>query len=403
MNFKLNRLAFSYIKLSKWGKFMRVALFTDTFLPQVNGVTNTLNKLIEYYKTQNIQYLVFAPDSYCDLKQNYNVEKFTSIKFFLYPECRLSFPNIFRLRNSLIRFNPDIIHNMTELNMGIAGLTYGKKLRIPTISSFTTNFSQYLKYYNLDIFENTSWNYMRWFHNQNEITLCPSMETNKLLKKHGILNTGIFSRGVDLDNFNEKLRSIDLRKQFGINDKIVLLYVGRVSKEKDIYVLQESYEKIVNKFKDRVALIITGGGPELKTYKKSFPRGTIFTGYKSGIELAQIYASSDIFIFPSSTETFGNVVLEAMASGLPVIAADAGGVKDTVKNKINGVLFKPGDASELTDLIIEIIENESIKNSIKCNARKTVLEKSWTCIFQKLIETYEHVIFNKKHNISIIS
>jgi glycosyltransferase involved in cell wall biosynthesis len=248
---------------------MRVALFTDTFLPQINGVTNTLTKLIEYYKANNIEYLVFAPDSYSDLNQNFNVEKFISIKFLLYPECRLSFPNIFRLRNSLFQFNPDIIHIMTEFNMGIVGLIYGKKFKIPTVSNYTTNFAQYLKYYNLDIFNNTSWNYMRWFHNQNEMTLCPSMETKELLRSNGIQNTGIFSRGVDFENFNEKLRSVKLRKQLGIDDKIVLLYVGRVALEKDIHVLKESYIRILNQYKDRVSLIITGNGPELERYKKT--------------------------------------------------------------------------------------------------------------------------------------
>lgn len=382
---------------------MRVALFTDTFLPQINGVTNTLTKLIEYYKANNIEYLVFAPDSYTDLNQKFNVEKFISIKFLLYPECRLSFPNVFRLRNSLLQFKPDIIHIMTEFNMGLAGLTYGKKLGIPTISNYTTNFAQYLKYYNLEIFQNTSWNYMRWFHNQNEITLCPSMETRELLNSQGIPNTGIFSRGVDCENFNEKLRSIKLRNELGINDKIVLLYVGRVAMEKDIDVLLEGYRKISNKYKDKVSLIITGNGPELTRYKNSFPKGTIFTGYKKGRELAEIYASSDIFVFPSPTETFGNVVLEAMASGLPVIAANAGGVKDTVKNRVNGLLFNPGDANQLTNLVIEMIEDENLKNSLKANAKKTVSERSWTSIFDGLVETYEEVIFNNRYNDRIIS
>lgn len=120
---------------------MRVALFTDTFLSQINGVTNTLNKLIEYYKSKNIEYLIFAPD---------------------------------------------IIHIMTEFTMGVAGLIYVKMLGVPTVSNYSTNFPQYLKYYNLNIFQNTSWNYMRWFHNQNDITLCPSTETRISLKMHGI-------------------------------------------------------------------------------------------------------------------------------------------------------------------------------------------------------------------------
>jgi len=376
---------------------MRVALFTDTFLPQINGVTNTLTKLIEYYKAANIEYLIFAPDNYTELNQRFNVEKFISIRFLLYPECRLSFPNIFRLKNSLLQFKPDIIHIMTEFNMGVAGLTYGKKLGIPTVSNYTTNFTQYLRYYNLDMFEKASWNYMRWFHNQNDMTLCPSMETRKLLREEGIQNTGIFSRGVDSNLFNEKLRSIELRKQLGINDSIVLLYVGRVAMEKDIDVLLKGYTEIYSQYNDRVSLIITGDGPELARCKRSFPKNTIFTGFKKGAELAGIYASCDIFVFPSPTETFGNVVLEAMASGLPVIAANAGGVKDTVKDRINGLLFNPGDASQLSNLISEIIENVDIKNDLRENSRKTVLERSWKSIFDGLVDTYEEIISNSRY------
>jgi len=382
---------------------MRVALFTDTFLPQINGVTNTLAKLIEYYKANNIEYLIFAPDSYNNVNENLNIEKFISIKFLLYPECRLAFPNVIRLKSSLLQFKPDIIHIMTEFNMGVAGLTYGKKLGIPTISNYTTNFAQYLKYYSLEIFKKASWNYMRWFHNQNDITLCPSMETREMLRDQGIQNTGIFSRGVDTYNFNENLRSIKLRKQLGVNDKIVLLYVGRVAMEKDINVLLESYTRILSLFENKVTLIITGNGPELSRCKKSFPRCTIFTGFKKGKELAEIYASCDIFVFPSPTETFGNVVLEAMASGLPVIAANAGGVKDTVKNRINGLLFKAGDVRELANSIIELIENKNLRDSLKDNARKTVLERSWKNVFDGLVDNYEEVIINNRYNGRVIS
>jgi glycosyltransferase involved in cell wall biosynthesis len=377
---------------------MKVALFTDTFLPQINGVTNTLSKLMDYYKTKNIEYLIFAPDTYSNLDSNVNVEKFASLKFILYPECRLSFPNIFRIKNTLLEFNPQVIHNITEFNMGIAGLTYGKKLGIPTISNYTTNFADYLKYYNLNIFENAAWNYMRWFHNQNDITLCPSLETLKLINEKGIKHTGIFSRGISTIQFNESFRSISLRKKFGINDKIVLLYVGRIAVEKDIDILAAAYNNIYNKYKNKVSLIITGDGPELEKYKRTFPKNTIFTGYKKGDELSEIYASSDIFVFPSPTETFGNVVLEAMASGIPVIAANKGGVTDTVKNGINGILFNAGNSLDLEKKIIELIENASLYNFLKSNTILTAKEKSWNKVFDNLICTYENIIYRTQDN-----
>ncbi|MDT8718169.1 glycosyltransferase family 1 protein [Clostridium sp. 19966] len=382
---------------------MKVAVFTDTFLPQVNGVTNTLKHLIKYFENKKIDYLIFAPDSYVECDDKFKVEKFLSIKFFIYPECRLAFPNLIRLKNSLIKFKADIIFNVTEFNMGMLGLYLGKKFDIPVISNYTTNFSQYLKYYNLSFLENNFWNYLKWFHTKHDLTLCPSKETRNLLKKQGIENVNIFSRGIDTENFTPSLRSESLRKSLQINNKIVLLYVGRISPEKDINILHEAYLKLLEKYPSKLALIITGDGPELLKYKKLFPPDTIFTGYKTGPSLSETYASSDIFAFPSPTETFGNVVLEALASGLPVAAPNAGGIKDIIKNEFNGLLFEAGNSKEFSDAIANIINNEFIRDRIIANGRKTALDRSWESIFDSLIYSYEKTIFNKSQKIELIS
>lgn len=377
---------------------MKVAIFTDTFLPQINGVTNTLSKLAEYYEANNIKYLIFAPDNDVEKNGNCNIQRFFSIKFFLYPECRIAFPNTFRLSTLLSDFKPDIIQLMTEFNMGLAGLKYGKKHGIPTVSNYTTNFCQYLNYYNLDFLNNYIWTYLRWFHNQNDLTLCPSEEIKDYLKNKGISNTDIFSRGIDSEKFNPELRSEDLRRQLGINNKLVFLYVGRVSPEKDLDILIDAYREVYNKYGDKIALVVTGEGPYLDKCKNDFPKGTIFTGFKKGKELAQIYASSDIFAFPSSTETFGNVVLEAMASGVPVIGADAGGVKNTIKHKINGLKFKARHVNELIDLMVELIEDEDLRNTLSINARNTGLRRSWNKVFNGLMDTYNDILLNKKNS-----
>lgn len=378
---------------------MKVAIFTDTFLPQINGVTNTLNKLVEYYEKNNIDYLIFAPDNNADEDENYNIQRFFSIKFFLYPECRIAFPNTFRLNDLLSSFKPDIIQLMTEFNMGMVGLKYGKKHGIPTVSNYTTNFCQYLNYYNLDFLSGYVWTYLRWFHNQNNLTLCPSEEAKSYLKNKGISNTDIFSRGIDSERFNPGLRSENLRRQLGINDKLVFLYVGRVSPEKDLDILIDAYKKIYYKYRDMVALIITGEGPYMDKCKDDLPEDTIFTGFKRGRELAQIYASSDIFTFPSSTETFGNVVLEAMASGIPVIGADAGGVRNIIEHGINGLKFKARDVNELANLMIELIENEDLRNVLATNGRNTGLNRSWSKVFGGLVDTYNDILMNKDNGV----
>lgn len=373
---------------------MKIALFSDTYYPQINGVTNTLDKLVQYFEVNNIEYKIFAP-KYDDENENANTERFYSLRFFLYPECRLALPNIFRISQSLSEFEPDIIHIMTEFNMGITGLIYGKKHNIPTISNYTTNFSQYTEYYNLEFLKQPIWDYMRWFHNQNNITLCPSNEAQKLLNKNGINKTSLFSRGIDSHRFNPAFRNEKLRKKLGIENKTVFLYVGRVSSEKDMNVLNESYKSIKMKYQN-TALIITGDGPYLEECKEMFPKDTIYTGFKKGHELAEIYASCDIFVCPSSTETFGNVILEAMASGLAVIGADAGGIREIIEHKQNGLKFRAKDSAELTCCMQELIENNNLRDYIKSNGLKFVQNRTWNKIIDNLFGIYCEVLKENK-------
>lgn len=379
---------------------MKVALFADTYLPQINGVTNTLGRLTAYYESSGVDYKIFAP-KYDTEQMDENIERYYSLKFFLYPESRITFPNLFRLTGSLEEFKPDLIHLMTECNMGIAGLHYGKKHGIPTISNYTTNFSQYTNYYKLNFLEQAIWNYMKWFHTQNDITLCPSAATQELLRDHGIYNTDIFSRGIDFENFNPMYRNPEFRKSLGIDNKTVFLYVGRISVEKDLDILSESYKKIQSLYPEQTALIITGDGPFMKKCKSLFPEDTIYTGFKKGRELAEIYASSDIFICPSSTETFGNVVLEAMASGLCVIGADAGGVGEIITQQVTGLKFPPRNQVELTKAMSELLTNRDLQNILRKNGRSYGMNQSWNKVFDGLMEIYHNIL--SKRGISIQS
>ncbi|HVI42725.1 MAG TPA: glycosyltransferase family 1 protein [Anaerovoracaceae bacterium] len=377
---------------------MKIAIFTDTFYPQINGVTNTLGKITNYFEKANIEYKIFAPryDDDTDL----STERFYSLKFFLYPDCRIALPNVFRVSQTLSNFKPDLIHLMTEFNMGLTGLYYGKKYNIPTVSNYSTNFSQYTDYYKLDFLKQGIWDYLKWFHNQNSITLCPSHEAQKLLKQHDIGNTGIFSRGIDMQKFHPAYRNDSLRRKLGVEKKIAFLYVGRVSFEKDLDILCESYKKVKENYGDNIGLIITGDGPYLEKCKNAFPADTIFTGFKKDTELSGIYASADIFICPSSTETFGNVALEAMASGLPVIGADAGGLKEIITHRRNGLKFKTRETSELVNCMIELIENTSLRESLKINGIHFSKNRSWDKIINSLINIYEDVIDDERVTIS---
>jgi len=374
---------------------MKVAVFTDTFLPQINGVTNTLNRLIQYFSDSDIEYRLFAPN-YASAVTNSNVERFFSLKFILYPESRIAFPNTFRISAILDRFQPDIIHVMTEFNMGVAGLNYGKKHGIPVISNYTTNFPQYMDYYNANFLKQSVWNYMKWFHNQSDLTLCPSYVAQALLKENGIPNTGIFSRGIDIRNFHPYHRNIPLRKTLGIHEKKSFLYVGRIAFEKDLDVLCESYRLLKQKYGDSVAMVLTGDGPYLEKCKQSFPVDTIFTGFKQGIELFELYASCDFFVCPSSTETFGNVILEAMASGLSVIGADAGGVGEIIQDQQTGLKFESHNSESLFNCMEKVYQSPEVGDCISKQAQEFCKTRSWKSIFDKLTNTYRELIASEK-------
>ncbi len=374
---------------------MKIAIFTDTYLPQVNGVTNTLNRMEKYFNKNQIEYKILAPD-YNMKEKPVNVETFYSIRFILYPECRLSMVRSSRVNEVLDEFKPDLVHMTTEFNMGWAGMTYALKREIPSISTYTTNFSHYLKYYKLEMLSKASWDYFRWFHNQNQLTLCPSENTKKLLIGKGVEHVGVWGRGIDSFRFSPSKRSASLRKKFNIADEhIMLLYVGRISLEKDLDILLEVYRRIRREQGDQVRLVITGDGPMLNKYR-SENKDVVFTGYLQGEKLSQLYASADIFTFPSSSETLGNVVLEAMASEVPVAGVNSGGVTENIMDHHNGILCKPRNVKAYYQSLKKLIEDRAFRKELGKNARQYALKKDWENVFKKLVDDYLDVIKKRK-------
>ncbi|MBC7958631.1 MAG: glycosyltransferase family 1 protein [Vallitaleaceae bacterium] len=371
---------------------MKIAIFTDTFLPQINGVTNTLSRLGDYLTQKEIEYIFLTPQHPSKDHQNYNIEKFFSTNFLFYPECRFTFPNTLRINQILSQFKPDIIQLMTEFNVGLSGKNYAKKHNIPYVTNFSTNYEDILTAYNMGLLNKTMWRYCKKFHSEAILTLTPSKETEKLIHTKGITRTKLFTRGIDYERFHPNHRNDALRKSLNIEDKIVMLYVGRVSPEKGLSILRDSMIKLTEKYQDQIALIITGDGPMLPELKATMPKNVLFTGYKKGHELSEIYASSDIFAFPSGFETFGNVALEAMASGIPVVGVAQGGVMESIIPHRTGLLAKPNDVTSFTECLDELIQNNEMRHQLGWQARKFAETKSWDSIFNELIQTYEDII-----------
>lgn len=370
---------------------MRIAYFTDTYLPQVNGVTNTLSRLVSYLDKKGVENIVFAPGEQGEHSYETAVDTSFSLRFFLYPECRLTIPNLYRISNVLHSFKPDLIHCVTPFNLGLTGLKYGRDHSLPVVASYHTNFDQYLDYYNLRFLQNVIWEFFQWFHNQCLVNYVPSRDTLGILKKRNIGNLEIWSRGVDTSLYHPAKRKEELRAKWQAANKLVLLYVGRLGAEKNLELLINTYRALDNRYPGRLHLVITGEGPLAPVLREEAPPSVTFTGYQKGEALAEIYASADIFAFPSCTETFGNVVLEAMASGLPAAGLAAGGVRETIRHGKNGLLSLPGNEGDFAEALGRLIEDNNYRHALAQGARAYAEKQSWEAILAKLLSSYERV------------
>src|SRR5213078_1093240 len=238
--------------------------------------------------------------------------------------------------------------------------------------------------------ESVTWRYMHWFYNQLDTVFVNSEEYRGSWIKRGIEpeKLKIFPRGLDTQLFNPTRRDPAFFEKFGLkNGQVRLLYVGRVSREKDLDLLAEAYRRLRNEGLP-IQLFIVGHGPYSDTLHESLPEA-FFTGYLTGQELAAAYASADIFVFPSTTDTFGNVIIEAQASGVPVIVSDSGGPKELVEDNQNGLITKSHDADDFTSAIRTLVTDPALRERMGNCARKSVIARSWPGAFRKFWGTTE--------------
>jgi glycosyltransferase involved in cell wall biosynthesis len=371
---------------------MKIAIFTDTFYPDINGVARTLKRLTSYFEEKNIAFKIFAPDSQSHEYSSTNIHFFKSRSFFLYPECRLAFPNLLDIKSALQNFSPDLIHVATPFNIGLCGVYYAKKLNIPLVGSYHTNFDDYLHYYDLQFLSKIHWKYMHWFHRTCRKLFVPSTETFLLLQHNGFSNLEVWPRGVDCQLYHPHYDKNAVQKLHGTQGKYLLTYVGRLAPEKDINTLLAVAKSIPAEVNEQLHWLIVGDGPLRKELQAQAESNMTFTGYLNGEHLAEVYAASDLLVFPSPTETFGNVVLESLASGTPVIGAKSGGVKNIIKAGVTGILCKPGHVQEFRDAIIQLITNDGLRERMGIAGRDYALTQSWNRIFEDLIWHYKNVI-----------
>lgn len=375
---------------------MRVAIITENFLPKLDGVTRTLARLLEYLQRSGHRTLLLGPASGMTEYAGAEIVGTAGVPLPFYPELKFNFFRPLFLRR-LNEFQPDVIHLVDPVVLGTAGLAVARMLGRPLISSYHTNLAAYCEHFGFPSLVRPMWSYNRFIHNQCALTFCPSPSTARMLRSQGFRRVRIWPRGVDTTLFQPERRNEALRTRWLQGDeKIVLLYTGRVSWEKNLHLLIRAYREMDHA---RCHLVIVGDGPALPEAKQALTGLPVtFTGYLQGDELASAYASADIFAFPSCTETFGQVVLEALASGLPVLALNAEGVRDIVEHEKTGYLLdidglsEKAQAAAYRHLLTHLVERHALRQAMGMAARQAAHRYSWDEAMQCLLLGYREVL-----------
>ena len=375
---------------------MKIAFFTETFLPKVDGIVTRLTKTIEFLTKNGDEVIVFCPEGCPDSYKGATIVGVAAMPLPLYPELKLGLPGP-AVSDKLENFKPDLIHVVNPAVLGLGGIWLAKTNNIPLIASYHTHLPKYLEHYGMGMLEPLLWELLKAAHNQALLNLCTSTAMVNELEDKGIQRTALWQRGVDTENFRPELRSEKMReKLFGKyqNTDSLLIYVGRLSAEKQIERIKPVLDNIPG-----ACLALVGDGPYRGQLEKIFENTkTNFIGYLSGEELASAYASGDIFLFPSSTETLGLVLLEAMAAGCPVIGANKGGIPDIINNGINGCLYNPDEKDNGERSLIEatkkILADKNKKEAMRKEARKEAEQWDWNQATLQLQKYYAETLEN---------
>lgn len=370
---------------------VRLALFSDTYPPQLNGVSRTLERLVTAARERGAAVRVFtttdpgAQDAVAD------EVRWSSVPFWAYPQVRLAAPRVLAAQEALASWRPSIVHVATEFGVGIAGRAAARVLQVPLVTSYHTSFSAYAEFYRLGALAPMGWKYFRWFHAAAARTFTPTDAIRAEVEAHGFSNVQVWGRGVDGERFDPAFRSLEWRRALGIDDSaMVVLYVGRIAKEKGLehalHAMQELHAGA-----SAIRFVFVGDGPYEAELRAAAPPDAVFTGRLDDRALSTAYASGDVFLFPSVTDTFGNVLLEAMASGLVVLAADAGNTRELIGTD-RGVLVRAESPGEIAGALRALEQDRSRHEAIRTNARQWARQRTWQQVWNGLFAEYQRVI-----------
>ncbi|MEJ5330349.1 MAG: glycosyltransferase [Desulfobaccales bacterium] len=379
---------------------LQLAHFTDTFY-EINGVSLTLNRQVEAARRFGKPYTIITCETGSQPSRP-GVRNFVPLGVFHlpgYPEMKLFHPPVLEI----LRYCYD--HNVTHLKaatpgpMGLTALAVGRLLKLPVWGTYHTALPQYALHITEDpTLVTWMWKYLLWFYQQLEVVLVPSAATAQELTQAGLPAEKIrlYPRGVDAGQFTPEKRNGFFERRFGLRDRVILLYVGRVSREKNLELLGQVFRELYPRHPE-LHLVVVGDGPYLPEMQSSLAEAPVtFTGYLEGESLAEAYASSDVFVFPSTTDTFGNVVLEAQASGLPVIVTDIGGPRENVLPGETGIVVPGNDPAGLMEAILHLARSPERRRQMGQAARNYAESRSFEQAFLSAWEMYEGLAFPER-------
>ncbi|MHB1467929.1 MAG: glycosyltransferase family 4 protein [Solirubrobacteraceae bacterium] len=374
---------------------MRVALVTEVFLPAVDGVVTRLTQTLEHQTRRGDEVLVLAPAGCPPRYAGASVLGMRALPMPLYPdgkgypEKRVSLPQP-ALGRALSAFAPDLIHTVNPVLLGLGAVYHARRSGVPLVASYHAHLPAYAHVYGLGALESTGWRYVRSLHNRADVNLCTSRATMRTLEDHGFDRLELWPHGISAHERPSASEVAAARRKLSGGDPegVLLLYVGRLAKEKQVQRLRPLIESIPG-----ARLAIVGDGPLRAELEREFTgTRTTFAGFLHGTELAAAYAASDVFVFPSESETLGLVMLEAHAAGLPVVAAATPVGCELVHDDLDGILFEPGSIPSMIEATRTLVEDERKRAALASRARDAVSGASWEHATDVLREHYEAAI-----------
>jgi glycosyltransferase involved in cell wall biosynthesis len=378
---------------------MRLLLCTDTYPPQVNGVSVVSHLRVEQLLRRGWECAVIGPtypaSAAPPLFPDLGVPHLTlpSVPLPRYPEIRIAFPKARAVARFIDQWRPDLIHCETEFVIGRLGQRAALDRGIPVVSSYHTDFGRYMSAWGMPWLAGPMTSYLTRFHRRMARTYTPSAVTRKELTQLGIPHVEVWGRGVDTVRFRPRPPNPALRNELGVGSCFTFLHVGRLAPEKGADRILRAFDQAQRILAPvPVRLLVVGEGPARTALERAAPPGVGFLGYLDRERtLPELYAVADAFVFASVTETLGLVILEAMASGLPIVAAPAGGVADHFRHGVNGLSYPPNDEERMAAMMVELVREPALRESLADGARRTAEALSWEAEFDRLEQSYREV------------